>query len=262
MTRFFDSHAHYNDARFNDYPGGAAAAIRDSFDAGVCAIVCVGTLPETSAECIALAESDQRIYAAVGIHPGDSRFIPLGSETEYLDKTALMLSHERVLAIGEIGLDYHYGREDEIRQKYFFDAQLSLAEETGYPVIIHDREAHGDTLDILRAHKGVTAVLHSYSGSAETARELCSMGHYISFSGTVTYKSAKNVRAAVSAVPLDRIMIETDAPYLPPEPHRGEVNLSANLALTASAAALAANVPFERFCEQCVTNAERFFRLT
>ncbi len=259
MTRLFDSHAHYNDSRFDDYPGGAAGAIKDSFDSGVCGIMCVGTLPETSAECIALAEAYDHIYVAAGIHPGDSRFIPCGGEISALDEIRAMLDHERVLAIGEIGLDYHYGREDEARQKYFFDAQLSLAEETSYPVIIHDREAHGDTLDILKAHKGVTAVLHSFSGSAEMARELCSMGHFISFSGTVSYKSAKNVRAAAAAVPRDRILVETDAPYLPPEPHRGEINLSAYLRFTAAAAADAAGVPFDEFCDITVRNTEKFF---
>ena len=259
MTRLFDSHAHYNDSRFDSYPGGAAGALKASFDSGVCGVVCVGTLPETSEECIALAESDARIYAAAGIHPGDSRFITAGDEESSLDRIRAMLSHERVVAIGEIGLDYHYGREDEARQKYFFDAQLSLAEEVGYPVIIHDREAHGDTVDILRAHRDVRAVLHSFSGSAEMARELCSLGHFISFSGTVSYKSARNVRAAVAAVPRDRILIETDAPYLPPEPHRGEINLSAYLRFTAAAAADAAGIPLDEFCEITAQNAENFF---
>ncbi|MBQ7827632.1 MAG: TatD family hydrolase [Clostridia bacterium] len=260
--RLFDSHSHYNDDRFDEYPGGAAGALKDSFDSGICGILCAGTNPENTLECIALAESDSRIWASAGMHPGDSRFIDRGDEQAVLDRIRKLLDHPRVCALGEIGLDYHYGGEDKDQQKLFFDSQLSMAEELGLPVIVHDREAHGDTFDILRAHKGVTGVMHSFSGSAEMAKELVRMGWYISFSGPVTYKNAHNLREAAAVVPDDRILVETDAPYLTPVPHRGKINLSAYMEYTARAIAEVRDADFDRFCEQTVENTMRLFGLT
>lgn len=257
--RLFDSHAHYNDERFDEYPGGAAGALKDSFDAGVCGILCAGTNPENTLECIALAENDSRIWASAGMHPGDSRHIARGDEQAVLDRIRELLAHERVCAIGEIGLDYHYGGEDKEQQKLFFDSQLSMAEEVGLPVIVHDREAHGDTFDIIRAHPNVTGVMHSFSGSAESAAELVRLGWYISFSGPVTYKNAHNLRHAATVVPDDRILVETDAPYLPPVPHRGKINLSAYMEHTAMAVADARGVDFDEFCAKTVENTLRLF---
>ena len=259
--KLFDSHAHYNDERFSEYHGGAAEALKESFKAGICGILCAGTSAETSDECIALAESDGRIWASAGIHPSDSRFIPTGGETAALDEIKLRLTHPRVCALGEIGLDYHYGGEDKGRQKFFFDSQLSMAEDVGLPVIVHDREAHGDVLDIILAHPNVTGVMHSFSGSAEFAAQLVKAGWYISFAGPVTYKNAHNLRRAAAAVPPDRILVETDAPYLPPAPHRGEINLSKYLSLTAEAAANAAGIDFDEFCSLTVENTARLFGL-
>ena len=261
--RLFDSHSHYNDDRFEEeYPGGAAGALKDSFDSGICGILCAGTNPENTLECIALAESDSRIWASAGMHPGDSRFTPRGEEQAALDRIAELIRHPRVCALGEIGLDYHYGGEDKEQQKLFFDSQLSMAEEAGLPVIVHDREAHGDTFDIIRAHKGVTGVMHSFSGSAEMAKELVKMGWYVSFSGPVTYKNACNLREAAKVVPSDRILVETDAPYLTPVPYRGKINLSMYMEYTAKAVAEARGEDIDRFCEQTVENTLRLFGIS
>lgn len=258
--RLFDSHSHYNDVRFaEEYPGGAKEALKASFDSGICGILCAGTNPENTLECIELAESDSRIWASAGMHPGDSRFVLYGEERTALDDVRKLLSHPRVCAIGEIGLDYHYGGEDKQRQKLFFDSQLSMAEETGLPVIVHDREAHGDTVDIIRSHKDVVGVLHSFSGSPETAMELVRMGWYISFSGPVTYKNAHNLREAAKVVPDDRILVETDAPYLTPVPHRGKINLSLYLEYTARAVADARGADIDNFAHRTVENTLRLF---
>lgn len=260
--RLFDSHAHYYDERFNDYPDGAEGALRDSFDSGICGILCAGTSPETSGAAISLAERYPQIWASAGLHPLDSADIPYGDEIRTLDEVRARLSHPRVCAIGEIGLDYHYGGEDKARQKMFFDAQLSMSEELSLPVIVHDREAHGDTYDIIRAHPRAVGVLHSFSGSAESAAQLVRMGWYISFSGPVTYKNADNLRRAVLAVPDDRILTETDAPYLPPVPHRGRINLSAYLCHTAAVLAEVRDADPDVFCAQTVENTTRLFGIT
>lgn len=260
--RLFDSHAHYYDRRFDDYPGGAEAALKASFDSGICGILCAGTDPETSDAAIALAEKFPQIRASAGLHPLDSANIPYGAEADTLDIIRDKLSHSCVCAIGEIGLDYHYGGEDRERQKTLFDAQLSIAEDLSLPVIVHDREAHGDTYDIIRAHPKVSGVLHSFSGSAESAAELVRLGWYISFSGSVTYKNAENLRRAVLAVPDDRILTETDAPYLPPVPHRGKINLSAYLSYTATVLADVRETDPELFCSQTVENTARLFGIT
>lgn len=260
--KLFDSHAHYNDERFADYPGGMEGALRDSFDSGVCGIICVGTCPVTTDECIAIAETDGRIYATAGLHPGDLRFYDEKDDISMLEAIKAGLSHKKVCAIGEIGLDYHYGGEDRDRQRRIFDAQLSLAKETGYPVIVHDREAHGDTLDIIKAHPDVVGVMHSFSGSAEFATELLRLGWYISFSGPVTYKNAHNLRRAAAVCPSDRVLVETDAPYLPPVPHRGEINISAYMEHTALAVADAMGVDIDKFCDSTVENTKALFGLS
>lgn len=260
--RLFDSHSHYNDDKFDEYPGGVAGALKDSFDAGICGILCAGTNPDNTLECIALAESDSRIWASAGMHPGDSRHTPRGEEQPALDRIRELVRHPRVCAIGEIGLDYHYGGEDKEQQKLFFDSQLSMAEEVGLPVIVHDREAHGDTFDVLRAHKNVIGVMHSFSGSIEMAKELLRMGWYVSFSGPVTYKNASNLREAAKFVPEDRILVETDAPYLTPVPHRGKINLSAYVEYTARAIAELRDVDFDCFCDKTVENTQRLFGIS
>lgn len=221
--RFFDSHAHYNDLRFaSEFDGGADAALKLSFDGGVVGVLNCGTNCQTSRESVALGEKYREVYAAVGVHPEDVDSETLAS----LDVIKELAHCDKVVAIGEIGLDYYWRDDNREIQRRFFDAQLSLAEELDLPVVVHDREAHGDTFDILRAHKNVRGVLHSYSGSLETARQLLSGDWYFSFSGPLTYKKSVKLREIAAFLPAERILAETDAPYLPPASKRGRVNYS------------------------------------
>lgn len=258
---FFDSHAHYFDERFEKYEGGAEAAIHDAFDAGVRYILNAGTTPETSRAAIRLAEKIQHLYAAAGLHPSDSHDVSDADLPSVLDEIRTLCAHEKVVALGEIGLDYYWDDSQKERQKAIFDAQLSMAEELSLPVIIHDREAHGDTMDILRAHPHACGVLHSFSGSVEMARQLLARGWYISFSGPITYKNARSLREVAEGVPLDRILIETDAPYLPPEPHRGKINFSGYLPFTAKAVADAKGCSLHEIALHTTENAKTLFRI-
>ena len=170
---YFDSHAHYNDGRFTEeYPGGADAAIRDAYGLGIRYILNAGTNPDTSRESIALAEQYPFMYAAVGLHPEDAMHVPDSDIPHVLADIRTLAAHSKVVAIGEIGLDYHWDPDGRERQIRLFDAQLSLAEELSLPVIVHDRDAHGDAFDTVRAHPGVRGVFHSFSGSADMARQL------------------------------------------------------------------------------------------
>lgn len=211
----FDTHAHYTDEQFSQDLDQLLIGMNK--DGGVSEIITCGTDIESSKQCIALAEKYPFVYAAVGYHPEELTRIDV-------DIPALQsLVCERVVAIGEIGLDYYWNKENKEKQKLGFIAQLNLAKDLNLPVIIHDRDAHGDTLEILKAHpqKGV---LHCFSGSVEMAREIIKLGMYIGVGGVVTFKNAKNLPDFINSVPMDRILLETDAPYLAPEPMRGKRN--------------------------------------
>lgn len=257
--KLFDTHAHYNDDRFDEFDGGADAAIKISYDSGVAGFINCGTDPDTSRKSIEIAKKYAGAWAAVGLHPEDCERYR-GSIPAVLDDIVSLLTHEKVVALGEIGLDYHWNIDREL-QHSVFDMQLSIAEDSKMPVIVHDRDAHGKTLEIIKAHPGVIGVMHGFSGSAETAREYASMGWYIAFGGPVTYKNARNVKEACAAVPLDRILIETDCPYLPPVPHRGEINYSAYMRYTLAAMADVRGETEEELAAATVRNAERLFNI-
>lgn len=255
-----DSHAHYDDARFKEeYPGGADKAIADAHSLGIDAIINCGTRIDTSLASLALADKYDFIYAAVGFHPEDCQEVADEDEAGMIDKIKSLAAHEKAVAIGEIGLDYHYDGTMKEKQQRFFDTQLSLAEDLHLPVIIHDRDAHGDSMDIVRAHKGVSGVFHSFSGSAEMARQLVDLGWYISFSGPVTYKNTGKLQDAVRIVPIDRILVETDSPYLPPVPHRGKLNYSGYMFHTLNAMAAARSDDPEMLAEATIANTKRLF---
>ena len=237
----FDSHAHYFDKRFysDENPKGVDALLcEDVFGEGIDGVINVGTNNTNNIVCIEQAKKYKKMYAAVGIHPEDVSFAA-GSISEEIKILGNMLDTKekreasKIVALGEIGLDYHYDGFDKALQQKYFDAQMELAQELDIPVIIHDREAHGDCFETVLRYLKVRGVFHSYSGSAEMAKELVKRGWYISFSGVVTFKNArKNVEVA-EIVPIDRILIETDAPYLAPHPFRGKLNHSGYVRYTA-----------------------------
>jgi TatD DNase family protein len=224
--KIFDTHAHYT--RFEDKtPKGIDELLAEVFSSGVEKIINVGTSTQSSVEVVKQALCYDGMYAAVGVHPTDINMED--SLDGAIKRLSLMLDRKeenKIVAVGEIGLDYYWEPYDKAAQAAFFEAQLELAEQYDLPVIIHDREAHGDTFEIILKHPNSRGVFHSYSGSPEMARELLRRGWYISFSGVVTFKNARNVKAAAAVVPLDRFLLETDAPYLAPEPWRGKLNRS------------------------------------
>jgi TatD DNase family protein len=228
MSGIFDTHAHYCDKRFeNEFEGGASALLSAVFANGVDKIINVGTNTANNTRIIEMAAEYEGMYAAVGIHPSDiDEEVSLEDAISKLRALLDKREEHKIVALGEIGLDYYWRQDNKEEQMKFLEAQLNLAEEYGMPVIIHDRDAHGDIFETILRHPNVCGVFHSYSGSPEMARELLRRGWYISFSGVVTFKNARNVKAAAAVVPLDRFLLETDAPYLAPEPWRGKLNRS------------------------------------
>lgn len=258
----FDSHAHYYDARFEEETEqGADGILEQVFSEGISHIINVGTSLENNDKCLAFAKRYDGMYAAVGIHPGDCA--PYSREAMGQFREFLLahrdFSKHKIVAIGEIGLDYYWEPYDKEHQAFFFREQMKLAEETQLPVVIHDREAHGDCFDMILEFPHVQGVFHSYSGSAEMARELVKRGWYISFSGVVTFKNATRVREVVKSVPLDRLLVETDCPYLAPHPMRGKLNHSGYLHYTAEGIADVFGVSVEEIAMHTADNAKRLF---
>ena len=263
MEKLFDSHAHYFDSRFEQEAGGADALLAALFADRVGYIVNIGTNIENSKACIAQAAKYPNLYCTVGIHPSDGQ--------EYVDADAALAEltqllgtpetrrAQKIVALGEIGLDYHYDDTDKARQAYMFEQQLKMAERHDLPVVIHDREAHGDCFDAICRHPNVRGVFHSYSGSAEMAKDLVRRGWYVSFSGVATFKNAPKVREAIAVVPNDRILIETDAPYLAPVPHRGKMNHSGLMLYTAEAVAAVKGIDTDTAIRLTAENAKRLF---
>ena len=259
---YFDSHAHYYDDRFYaEWGDGVDAHIGALLQGSVSGIVNVGTNPKTSQTVLSMARRFPRMYAAVGIHPSDTAYIADLDRALCEIEEMLKTRDPKLVAIGEIGLDYHYDNTDKEKQEYAFRAQLLLAKSYGMPFVVHDRDAHGDTVRILGDYTGITGVLHSYSGSTEMMRELCAMGHMISYSGTVSFKNARRVYEAAAATPLDRVMIETDCPYLAPHPLRGSMNHSGNLVYTNRALATALGIDEWECAHITEQNALRFFNI-
>ncbi len=260
--KFFDSHAHYWDTRFEaETESGVDTLLNELFENSVSGIVNVGTNFETTALSIRQAQKYPFMYAAGGIHPGD---ICDGDSPYTVEEIWTPLFRDpknKLIALGEIGLDYHYTPFDKARQMAFFEAQMALAEKLSLPVVIHDREAHGDCFDMVRRFPNVRGVFHSYSGSAEMAKALVSRGYYISFSGTVSFKNARNVKETTSAIPKEAILIETDAPYLAPHPYRGRLNHSGYLLYTAEAITQIWQRSLNDVAQITEQNAKAFFNL-
>ncbi|MBO5845172.1 MAG: TatD family hydrolase [Clostridia bacterium] len=260
----FDSHAHYFDKRLDEIGGADKILKEEVFSGRVARVLNVGTNNENNRICVAQAQAYEGMYAAVGLHPEDIRYCggSLDDELEALAQIIGGVSDRRarkIVALGEIGLDYHYEGFDKERQAAFFEAQMCLAEELDIPVIIHNREAHGDTFECVLRHPRVRGVFHSYSGSAEMAAELIRRGWYISFSGVVTFKNATRVREVVASVPLERMLIETDCPYLTPHPFRGRVNHSGFMEYTAEAIAEVKGTSLQQIADVTYKNASELF---
>lgn len=260
--KYFDTHAHYYDERFEreaDKP--KYLLLSELFSGNVSYIVNVGTSPETSREAISEAKLFPNMYTAIGIHPSDTRFIEDMNFAIEEIKGLILDKSSKCVALGEIGLDYHYPDTDKEKQAAFFRRQMQLAEELNIPVVIHDREAHEDIMKIIREYPSVVGIMHSFSGSAEMARELVALGYMISFSGTVTFTNAKRPKEAVLAVPKSHILIETDSPYLAPHPLRGTLNTSKNLEYINRTVAELLSISEEECAALTEENAKRIFRI-
>ncbi len=216
MIKFIDSHAHYDDESYDTDRDELLKRMHN--EKGVSRIINIGCSMERSKLSVELAERYPFIYAAVGIHPQDAETAP----SDYLEIFAEYTKNEKVAAVGEIGLDYHYNGFSRETQCNIFEEQLDFAEKTGLPVIIHSRDALKDTMDILSKRRKINGVMHCFSGSAETAEQVLKLGMYISFTGVLTFKNARRAIEALEAVPLERLLLETDCPYMAPEPNRGK----------------------------------------
>ena len=248
----FDTHAHYTDEAFD---GDRDELISSLPSFGVKRVVVPGCDAESSRRSIELANKVPWIFAAAGIHPEDVGHTEEGD----LDLIREMLSEPKTVAVGEIGMDYHYGKDTAEKQKEIFRAQLEMAGDAGKPVIVHERDAWEDTLRIVEEHPHVTGVFHCFGGSAEGAEWLLKRGWMISFTGVLTFRNARRPVEALKAVPLERLMIETDAPYMAPEPMRGRRNHSGNLIYVIRKIAEIKGETPEKIAEITYGNACRFY---
>ena len=253
----FDSHAHLNDERFDEDREELINSLKAK---GVDLVLNPGACIETSKSSVDLANKYDFIYAAVGVHPHD-----VGEMTEEDIETLrkLALENEKVKAIGEIGLDYYYDNSPREIQKKWFKRQIELSNELKLPIIIHDRDAHGDTFEIIKNTKSpeIGCVLHCYSGNVELAKEYVKMGCYISIPGTVTFKNNKKTREVAKEIPLEYLLIETDSPYMAPEPHRGKRNDPSLVQFVADKIAQEKGISYEQVCKATKENAKRFFNI-
>lgn len=246
----FDSHAHYDDKKFD--------GIRDELlenlpRHGVCGVINCGCDTESSKKALDYTEKYSYIYAAVGIHPEN-----IGGGT--VSEIEALSRHKKCVAIGEIGLDYYWVSDNKEEQKVLFEKQLILANKLNLPVIVHDREAHADTLELLKKHRP-KGVVHSFSGSQEMAREILNIGMYIGIGGVITFKNARKLPEVVEMLPEDRLLLETDAPYLTPVPYRGETNHSAMIYFAAKKIAEIRNTTVEQVLTSARENAENLFNI-
>lgn len=225
MENIFDTHAHYDEEAFDEDREILLSSLKGR---GVSLVIDCGCDAASSKKAIELSEKYDFIYAAVGIHPHEAEE---AGEND-LDEIRRLLKHKKAVAIGEIGLDYHYDFSPRELQKEYFEKQIVLAKELDMPIIVHDREAHEDTLELLRKYKP-QGVLHCFSGSVESAKEIISLGMYIGLGGAVTFKNARKPLEVAEFVPLDRLLLETDAPYMTPVPFRGKRNDSSLIPYTA-----------------------------
>ena len=253
-TGLWDSHCHLDDDWFDEDREELIAQLKLDLE-GVVNPGCDGA---SSAKAVALAEQNDFIYAAVGYHPENLKDIP----ANYLDQLAAWAVHPKVVAIGEIGLDYYWKENEpkEVQKKIFLE-QVDLAKQFDLPIIIHDRDAHGDMLEIFQKEvTGIQAVFHCFAGSLEMAKELAKRGYYFGFGGTSTYKNANKVREVMKYIPKDLLLFETDSPYLSPVPFRGKRNNPGYVEYTAKNAVEVLGMDFAELAEITAANTKRLFK--
>lgn len=244
----FDTHAHLYDKAFDRDRDEVLTRTLEAVDY----VVIPSEDYETSQKAVRLAETCGPVYGAVGIHPHETKY----ASEEILQKIGDLAQLPKVKAIGEIGLDYHFFYSDKETQQKWFARQIELARDLDLPFLIHDREAHGDTLSILKKHKNsrMRGIMHCFSGSVETAEELIKLGFYISFAGPLVFPNSRRLKEAAREIPLGRLLIETDSPYLTPPPHRGERNEPANVIYVAEEIARLKGIPVETVVEETRKN--------
>ena len=249
-----DTHCHLTDPRIFSQ---LDAVLQRAADAGVSRLVTIATHPEDWTAALTLAEKHEHIRVAIGVHPNNCDSVELSD----VDQLRTLQLHPRVVALGEMGLDYHYGLKFTDRQKLFLEKQLSLAAELSRPVVIHCREAAADCLAMLANFPTVQSVFHCFTGTADEAEQILAAGHLIGFTGVVTFRNAPELRAIAAAMPADRILVETDAPYLTPEPMRKQkINEPAMVVHTAAAVAQARGLTLQELDELSTANALRFYQ--
>ena len=258
---FFDSHSHYNDEKFNE---DRERIIEDTYKEGITKFVCAGYNIPSSLDSLEMSKKYEFIYSICGISPND---IPqseqeLWKDIDEISKIATQNNDKRLVAIGEIGLDYYWNKENKELQKQAFIKQIELANELELPIVIHSRDASIDTIEILKKHQVKKAgIFHCCQLNQEMIRQALELGYYISFAGPITFKNAKNAEDCVKIVPIDRILIETDSPYLAPEPNRGKRNDCRNVKYVAQKIADIKGLQLEEVAKATYENAMRIFEI-
>ena len=258
---FFDSHSHYNDEKFND---DREQLIQDTYNEGITKFVCAGYNILSSVQAIDLSEQYEFIYSICGISPND---IPqsekeLWKNIDEISRIVTQNKNKKIVAIGEIGLDYYWNKENKELQKQAFIKQIELANKLNLPIVIHSRDASVDTIDIIKTYQvNKRGIFHCCQLNQEIIRQALELGYYISFAGPITFKNAKSAEECVQMVPMDRILIETDSPYLSPEPNRGKRNDSRNVKHVAQKIADIKNLLLEDVAKITYENAMRIFEI-
>ncbi|MBQ2758152.1 MAG: TatD family hydrolase [Clostridia bacterium] len=253
-NNIFDSHAHYDDERFSE---DLHTLLADIQNAGVSHIVNCATNLSSAKKCIELSKKYPFIYTALGVHPHECS----DAAEDELDQIEKLLSHNKCVAVGEIGLDYHYDFSPRELQLEFFEKQLILANKYNLPVIVHDREAHADTMALLKKYKP-KGVVHCFSGSVETAKEVVALGMYIGLGGAVTFKNAKKPLEVAAFVPDEMLLLETDCPYMSPVPFRGKRNDSTLIPYTAQTIAQVKDMDIQQLLNITNSNAKKLFSIS
>ncbi|MCL2662229.1 MAG: TatD family hydrolase [Oscillospiraceae bacterium] len=249
---YFDTHAHYCDKRFDE---DRDELLYSMLDAGVSLILNAGSSLWSSKQSLELADKYSFIYASVGVHPHDAKSMT----DETVVELETLMQHSKAVAVGEIGLDYHYDFSPRDVQKKRFREQLELARHLEKPVIIHERESLNDMLNLVREYSDLIGVFHCFAGSWETAKIVLNLGWYLSFTGVITYKNARRSLEVIEKMPLDRILLETDCPYLAPDPKRGRRNSSLYLPYIAEKVAQVRGMDVHEVAELTLENGKRFF---